>query len=208
MTCAEQPIFGEIAKSSLLLFPSPLVGGGLKAKTFGNEYSGANIGAGTGHPIGSARPVAWICALGLVICLMGCQPRVNKTPPVPLPPKPAATLPRPVRPTFYVTINELNLRACPGLDCPKTSTLELNAEVEKLGEIGDWTQIKVKKDGTIGYVSSRYLSPHLVEVAKPTKKKLKKAKHRKATQPPAMAGKEGEAEPKQPEPSPPLPRVM
>ena len=153
----------------------------------------------------NGRPGAWICALGLVICLMGCQPRVNTAPPLPPPLPPAATLPRPVHPTFYVTINQLSLRACPGVDCPKTSTLELNAEVEKMGEIENWTQIKVKKDGTIGYVSSRYLSPRPVEVAQLTKKKPKKAKPRKATQPPEAAGEEGEAGPKKQEPSPPLP---
>ncbi len=171
-------------------------------------FSGAAIGAGTGRLIGLGRLGAWICALGLVICLMGCQPRVSKAPPLPPPLAPAAPLPRPVRPTFYVTINRLSLRACPGIDCPKTSTLELNAEVEKMGEIENWIQIKVKKDGTIGYVSSRYLSPQPVEVAKPTKKKTKKAKHRKATQPAEAAGEEGEAGPKKQEPSPPLPRVM
>ena len=164
--------------------------------------------AGTGHLIGLGRPGAWIYALGLVICLIGCQPRVNKSPSLPPPVAPAAPLPRPVRPTFYVTINQLRLRACPGLDCPKTSTLELNTEVEKMGEIENWTQIRVKKNGAIGYVSSRYLSPQPVEVAKPTKKKPKKAKHRKATKPPEAAGEDGEAAPKQQEPSPPLPRVM
>ena len=139
---------------------------------------------------------------------MGCQPRVNTAPPLPPPLPPTAWLPRPVRPTFYVSINQLSLRSCPGINCPKTSTLELNAEVEKMGEIENWTQIKVKKDGTIGYVSSRYLSPKPVQVAKPTKKKSKKAKRRKATQPPEAAGEEGEAGPKKKEPSPPLPRVM
>ncbi len=171
-------------------------------------FSSAVIGSGTGHLIGLGRPGAWICALGLVICLMGCQPRVTKSPPLPPPLAPAAPLPRAVRPTFYVTINQLSLRSCPGIDCPKTSTLGLNAEVEKLGEIENWTQIKVKKDGTIGYVSSRYLSPKPIEVAKAPKKKPKKAKHRKATQPPVAAGEEGEAEPQKQEPSPPLPRVM
>ena len=136
---------------------------------------------------------------------MGCQPQANKGPLLPPPLPPAAAIPRPVRPTFYVTINRLSLRACPGLDCHKISTLELNAEVEKMAEIENWTQIRVKKDGTIGYVSSRYLSPQPVEAAKPTKKKLKKAKSRKATQPPE---EEGEAGPKKQEPSPPLPRVM
>jgi len=167
--------------------------------------SGAAIGAGTGHLIGLGPPGAWICALGLVICLMGCQPRVNKAPPLPPPLTPAAPLPRPVRPTFYVTINQLSLRACPGIDCPKTSTLKLNVEVEKMGEIENWTQIKVKKDGTIGYVSSRYLSPQPVKVAQPTKKKPKKAKPPKATQPPEAAGEEGKAGPKKQEPSPQLP---
>ena len=154
----------------------------------------------------NGRPGAWICALGLVICLMGCQPRVNKAPPLPPPlPPTAAPLPRPVRPTFYVTINQLSLRACPAIDCRKISTLELNAEVEKMGEIENWTQIKVKKDGTIGYVSSRYLSPQPVKVAQLTKKKPKKAKPRKATQPPEAAGEEGEAGSKKQESSPPLP---
>ena len=151
----------------------------------------------------NGRPGAWICALGLVICLMGCQPRVYEAPPLPPPLPPAAPLSRPVRPTFYVTINQLNLRACPGKDCPRTSTLELNAEVEKMGEIEHWTQIRVKKDGTIGYVSSRYLSPQPVKVAQLTKKKPKKAKPPKATQTPEAAGEKGEAGPKEQEPLPP-----
>jgi SH3-like domain-containing protein len=112
-----------------------------------------------------------------------------------------------VRTTFYVTINQLNLRTCPGKDSPKISALELNAEVEKMGEIENWTQIRVKKNGTIGYVSSRYLSPHPVKFAHFIKKKPKKAKPRKATQPPEAVGAEKEAEPKE-ELSPPLPRVM
>lgn len=151
---------------------------------------------------------AWICALGLVICLMGCQPKVNQALPPSPPLPPAAVLPRPVRPTVYVNINQLSLRACPGTDCRKISTLELNAEVEKMGEIEKWTQVKVKKDGTIGYVSSRYLSPYPVQVAQGTKKRPKKVKPRKATEPPEAAGEEAEAGAKKQESSPPLPRVM
>ncbi len=154
------------------------------------------------------RPGAWTCALGLLICLMGCQTPVAKAPQLPPPRPPAATLPRPVRPTFYVATNQLSLRACPGLDCHKISTLDLNAEVEKMGQMENWTQIKVKKEGTIGYVRSRYLSPHPVVVAQLTKKKPKKAKPRKPTQPPEAAGVEGEAGPLKPEPSLPAPRAM
>ena len=156
----------------------------------------------------NGRPGAWICALGLVIFLMGCQPGVNSAPSLPPPLPPAAELPQPARPTFYVTINQLNLRACPGTNSPKISALELNAEVEKMGESENWTQIRVKKNGTIGYVNSRYLSPQPVKVAKPIKKKPKKVKPRKATQPPEAVGEEKEAEPKEQGPSPPLPRVM
>ena len=151
------------------------------------------------------RPHAWICALCLVICLMGCQPRVSQAPPSPPPLPPAAPLPKPAHPTFYVAINQLNLRACPGTDCPKTSALELNAEVEKMGEIENWTQIRVKKDGTIGYVSSRYLSPQPVKVAKPLKKKPKKAKPHKTSQSPETAGRKGGSGAQEPEPPLPLP---
>ena len=149
----------------------------------------------------NGRPGAWICALGLFICLMGCQPRAYQAPPPPPPlPRPAPP-PQVARPTFYVTINQLNLRSCPGIDCPKISTLELNAEVEKMGEIEKWTQIRVKKDGTMGYVNSRYLSPTPVEVAPSAKKKPKKVKPPKATKPPKPAEEEGKAPLKKP-PSP------
>jgi len=153
-------------------------------------------------------PGAWICVLGLVICLMGCQSRVSKAPPLPPPLPPTPTQPRAVRPTFYVTTNQLCLRACPGIDCHKITTLKLNTEVEKMGESQNWTQIKVKKDGTIGYVSSRYLSLQPVEVAHLAKKKTKKTKPRKAAQPPEAPVEEGKAWPKNQEPDPPLPRVM
>jgi hypothetical protein len=168
-------------------------------------FSGPAISAGGGHSLTPGRLAAWSCALGLILCLLGCHPKVNNPPALPAP---AAAAPRPrmVRPTFYVTVNQLRLRACPGLDCPKTSTLEMNTEVEKMGVIDTWTQIKVKKDGTLGYVSSRFLSPHPVEVAKLGKKKRRKAKQHQATQPQEMAGKE--ATPDKQEPSPPFPRVM
>ncbi len=163
-----------------------------------------------GQVNGWGRPVSWVCALGLLICLIGCQPRANQAPPPPLPPMATpAPLPRPARPTWYVTVNQLSLRSCPGLDCPKTSSLELNAEVEKLGEVEKWTQVKVKKDGTIGYVSSRYLAPQPMAAAKFARKKPRKIKHRQASRPPEATQEEGEAGmPPQQGPSPPIPRVM
>jgi hypothetical protein len=86
--------------------------------------------------------------------------------------------------------------------------MELNTEVEKMGEVRNRTQIKVKKDGTMGYVSSRYLSPKPVEVAQRPKKKRKKTQAHKAVQPPEAPGGEEETGPKKEEPSPPNIRIM
>lgn len=157
----------------------------------------------------NGRPGAWLCAVGLAICLMGCQPQAYQSQLRPPPQAPPAPPPQVARPTLYVALNRLSLRSCPGLDCPKIHSLALNTEVEKMGEIEKWTQVRIKKDGTTGYVSSRYLSSQPVQVfAKPTKKKSKKAKPPKATPPPEVAGKERNDLPKKQEPASPLPRVM
>jgi hypothetical protein len=101
--------------------------------------------------------------VGLALCLAGCQrlfPQPTYAPP-PAPSVPAAKLPPPqiARPTFYVAVKDrLNLRACPGMDCPKIAVLNRNEEVEKVGDAGDWSQIRVKSNGTIGWVYRRYLS--------------------------------------------------
>jgi hypothetical protein len=101
--------------------------------------------------------------LGLALCLSGCQqlfPRPAYTPP----PSSGPAYPKPrraqiARPTFYVAVKDhLNLRACPGMDCPKISVLNRNEEVEELGTAGDWSQVRVKSSGSIGWVYSRYLS--------------------------------------------------
>jgi hypothetical protein len=152
----------------------------------------------------NSRPGAWICVLGLVICLSGCQPRAYQAPLLPPPLPPAATAPRPERPILFVGTNHLILRACPGKDCPKIYPLELNAEVEKIGETENWAQIRVKKDGNMGWVYSRYLSQKRVEVATGPKRKRKEVKRSLATKPPKPAEGEGEAQPKKPPfPTPP-----
>lgn len=155
----------------------------------------------------NGRPSAWICALGLVICLMGCQPRSYQAPPLPPPLPRAATPPRPALPILYVGINQLILRACPGKDCPKIYPLELNAEVEKMGETDNWAQIRVKKDGTMGWVNSRYLSQKRVEVASGSKRKRKEVKRSIVAKPPKPAEEGGEATSKKPAPPAPQPNL-
>jgi hypothetical protein len=112
------------------------------------------------------RRCRWIWSLGLALCLAGCMPSLYG-PSVPPPPPPAPPPPPPQvsRPIFYVTVNRLNLRACPGMDCPKISVLERNEEVEKVGDAEDWSQVRVKRDGRLGWVNSRYLSKEPVAAA-------------------------------------------
>ena len=102
----------------------------------------------------------WV-GLGLALCLAGCQglfPQPVYRPPV-APAPPAPPPPQVARPTYYVAVKStLNLRACPGMDCPKVAVLNRNEEVEKVADAADWFQIRVKRDGTIGWVDSRYLS--------------------------------------------------
>lgn len=101
-----------------------------------------------------------VAALLSLLLLGGCQPFIREPSlPPPPPPQVAPPPPAPARPTLYVNASRLNLRACPGMDCPKIAALERNEEVEPLSEAEDWTQVRVKRDGSLGWVASRYLSP-------------------------------------------------
>ena len=99
-----------------------------------------------------------VFALGMALGLMACAPKYYAPPAPPLAPAPTPAPPQVVRPLYYIKANRLNLRACPGMDCPKISVLERGEEVEKIGASEDWFQIRVKRDGRLGWVDSRYLS--------------------------------------------------
>ncbi len=102
----------------------------------------------------------------LALWLAGCAPKIYETPYVPPPPPPQPAPPPAVsRPVFYVAATRLNLRGCAGMDCPKISMLEQNEVVEKLGEMDDWYEVIIKRDGRRGWVSSRHLSPEPVTPA-------------------------------------------
>ena len=97
-------------------------------------------------------------ALLAMVCL-SCMPSMGPAPrQAPPPPPVARPEPPPQHPSFYVKVGRLNLRAGPGMDFPKLGLLERNEEVEKLGEAESWYQVRVKRDGTLGWVSSEYLS--------------------------------------------------
>jgi hypothetical protein len=112
----------------------------------------------------------WLLSVVLALACLSCQPRLGPAPP-PGPPPPRVTPELPQRPTYYVKVGVLNLRAGPGMDFPKISQLNRNEELEKLGEVEDWFQVRVKRDGALGWVASPYLSGHPVaappEIAAP-----------------------------------------
>ena len=81
------------------------------------------------------------------------------------PPPKRVPAPQVSRPIFYVAATRLNLRGCAGMDCPKISVLQQNEMVEKIGELDDWCEVIVKRDGSRGWVNSRYLSPEPVTPA-------------------------------------------
>ena len=99
-----------------------------------------------------------VLALGMALGLTACAPRYYPPPP-PRPPRaPAPPPPQAVRPVFYIKANRLNLRMGPGMDFPKISVLDRGEEVEKVGASEDWFQIRVIRDGSLGWVDSKYLS--------------------------------------------------
>jgi uncharacterized protein YraI len=112
----------------------------------------------------------------LVLCLLallasGCAKKPGWKPPeesrISAPPE---APPRVEYQTLYVAADRLNLRACPGMDCPRISLLTRNQEVEKVGESQGWFQIRSRQDGTLGWVDGRYLasSPVADNVALPS----------------------------------------
>lgn len=107
----------------------------------------------------------WLGLWGALAAVMGCETFISHPQyPPPPPPPPVAAPPPPSRPLLYVNASRLNLRACPGMDCPKVATLDRNEEVEKIAETQDWIQVLVKRDGNIGWVANRYLSDRPVPV--------------------------------------------
>jgi uncharacterized protein YraI len=147
-----------------------------------------------------------LCGAFLALVCLSCRPAMGPAPRQ-APPPPPSVRPEaaPQRPIMYVRVGRLNLRAGPGMDFPKLGLLERNEEVEKLGEAENWYQVRVRRDGTLGWVSSEYLSSTPVtaplETPVPETPVVAPTVKEKETPPPA--------EPRKPKPAkvePPAPR--
>ena len=83
-----------------------------------------------------------LLSASLAMACLSCRPAAPPVPRAPLPPPPVVRPEQPPeRPSFYVKVARLNLRAGPGLDFPKLGTMERNEEVEKVGEAENWYQV-------------------------------------------------------------------
>lgn len=134
----------------------------------------------------------WLSVAVLALACLSCQPTLGPARPSPPPPPPPSVAPPPQqRLAYYVKVDLLNLRAGPGMDFPKIGNLNRNEELEKVGEADEWFQVRVKRDGTLGWVASRYLSD--TPVTAPTE-----APGPPSTAPPKEAAP---TEPSQPKPS-------
>ncbi len=104
---------------------------------------------------------------------------------------------------FYVAADRLNLRACPGMDCPRITMLTRNQEVEKVGESQGWFQVRSRQDGTLGWVDGRYLASSPVpenvalpsETVQPKQTKSVEAKPKVKTSTPVVEEESEEAPP-------------
>lgn len=142
------------------------------------------------------------CLLALVTA--GCAQKPRWKPPeeprIAAPPTEQA--PRVESQVLYVAADRLNLRACPGMDCPKIITLTRNQEVEKVGESQGWFQVRSRQDGTLGWIDGRYVSTTRVadNVALPSetvppKSKSLETKAKVKTSLPTVEEEEAEAAP-------------
>jgi hypothetical protein len=152
----------------------------------------------------------WLTAplvFGLLLFLSaGCSQKTGWKPPeepkVATPPRTEAP-PKVEYQLLYVAADRLNLRACPGMDCPKLVLLTRNQEVDKVGESQGWFQVRSRQDGTLGWADARYLASAPVadtvalpsETAAPKQTKSVEAKPRVKT-PAAVVEEEEEETPR------------
>jgi uncharacterized protein YgiM (DUF1202 family) len=112
------------------------------------------------YPTRNSRVIIPLLFCLLALFATGCaskpswkpvEERKVATPPPEPPPKVESQV-------LYVAADRLNLRACPGMDCPRITMLSRNQEVEKVGESQGWFQVRSRQDGTLGWVDARYLA--------------------------------------------------
>lgn len=81
---------------------------------------------------------------------------------------------------YYVAVRKLILRAKPSNRSEAIRTLGVNDQVEKIGEVKEWFQVRQPASGAVGWVTSRYLEtmPLISPRGAPPKKKLRPVKPR------------------------------
>lgn len=155
------------------------------------------------HSRGKLRLITLLTCFFLLFLATGCTKKVGWKPPdEPRISSPPLETPPPVQyQLLYVAADRLNLRACPGMDCPRITLLTRNQEVEKVGESQGWFQVRSRQDGTLGWVDARYLASTPVsetatlpsEAVQPKQTKSVEAKPKVKTPTPVVEEEEEEA---------------
>jgi len=116
----------------------------------------------------------------LLLCFLlacGCAATKTTTKPAATT-KPAVTSPAPKSVILYVATDKVNLRECPSSKCKVAAVLKLGDEVIKLGQEGDWINIRVKATNGEGWVAASLVGktpkkktpPRIVEEKSPRTK--------------------------------------
>jgi len=97
-----------------------------------------------------------------------------------LSPAPSASPPAaPAKPVYYYGNTPFDLRIIPLHSAAVSGTVQLNDRLEKLGSSPEgWTKVRNLRDGSRGWLPTRYLSSHIISIypqAYSPKKRVKRA---------------------------------
>ena len=86
------------------------------------------------------------------------------------------------KPYYYVAIKKLDLRAKPSNRSEVIRTLDVNDQLEKIGETEGWFNVRQPSNGAVGWVISRHLDTLPVTLPRgvPSKKKLRPSRQKEA----------------------------
>jgi uncharacterized protein YgiM (DUF1202 family) len=108
--------------------------------------------------------------------------KVSKKPSTPPTPK-GKVPPAITEKAWFVSVDQLHLRACAGLSCQIIATLQRGEPLFQTGEMGEWIRVRVRVTKQEGWVSSKYVvkDPPSATTAAPSPQETPKLKEEWAT---------------------------
>lgn len=115
------------------------------------------------------RPFLVLVSL-LLVCACATAPAPPPTTPPATPPPPPATAQEPVTGTVYVTASALNVRSEPSMEGEVIASAKQGTALGVVRSDESWTRVRLA-DGTVGWVSSRYIADEKVAASRREKTK-------------------------------------